>query len=204
MLKKYISLIIGLTSLFYVLCLHAEPTSSIFRDATDPMVGDPNGKVTVVEFFDYRCIHCLNVAHTVDAFIKSHPDVRFVFKELPVFGAPSELGARAALAANLQNKYYEFHTALLANKKTINDELITTIAKKLGLDIEKFKKDIDSQEITAKLKSTYKLAISSKIRGTPAFFIAKTDVTDMKNTKLIIGEATQKLLDAAVQEAANK
>src|SRR4029077_17097522 len=79
--------------------------AALERDPRD-FVANPGGKVTVTEFYDYRCPHCINIAPKVVALIRAHPDVRFVFKEMPIFGATSEHAARAAFAAKDQGKDY--------------------------------------------------------------------------------------------------
>ena len=79
--------------------------AALERDPRD-FVANPNGKVTVTEFYDYRCPHCINIAPKVVGLIRSRPDVRFVFKEMPIFGATSEHAARAAFAAKAQGKDY--------------------------------------------------------------------------------------------------
>lgn len=203
MLKKYSTLLLSLVTLFLSLSLHAESLSPLFRNATDPTAGNAKGKVTVVEFFDYLCIHCIHSAKAIDASIKANPNVRFVFKELPVSGAASELATRAALAANLQGKYYAFHSALFSNKKPINDALITEIAKKLELNVRKLKNDMNSEQISNEIISIHRLAISLGVRGTPTFYIAKTDADDMKNVKTLLGAVTQTQLDATIDQASN-
>src|SRR5215472_6664361 len=79
--------------------------AALERDASD-FVANPDGKVTVTEFYDYRCPHCINVAPKVLQLIRSDPEVRFVFKEWPIFGATSEHAALTALAAKAQGKDY--------------------------------------------------------------------------------------------------
>ena len=88
--------------------------SAVERDPRD-FVANPNGKITVTEFYDYRCPHCINAAPKVLALIKASPDVRFVFKEMPIFGATSEHAARAAIAAKVQGRdVLKFYQALMA------------------------------------------------------------------------------------------
>lgn len=201
MLKKYFIRIVILSSLLFSLPVFSASFASLFRDATDPVTGNPEGKVSVVEFFDYQCIHCINTQPAVDAVINSNPDVRFVFKELPVFGPASVLAAKAALAANMQGKYYAFHTTLLDEKKPITMTYLNSLAKKLGLDLAKFKKDMNSSTVSDKIKTTKELAISAGVRGTPAFFIGKTDAENMDQVTFLLGEATKAQINHAILEA---
>jgi protein-disulfide isomerase len=176
---------------------------ALFRQSADPVAGNPNGKVTVVEFFDYQCPHCVDMAPTTAAIIKANPDVRIVFKDFPIRGAASQLGARAAVAANKQGKYYEFSHALLTANQPITQDSIIQIAKKVGLDTEKLQKDMNDGSVDAVLKANYKLAQDLKLFGTPAFFIAKTDVNKDKGTIIYIpGQMDQKQLQAEIDKAA--
>jgi protein-disulfide isomerase len=84
---------------------YADP---LFHQENDPIGGNPNGKVTIVEFFDYQCPHCVDMAPIIDSIVKANPDVRVVYKEFPVRGPLSKLAASAALAANQQGKYTAF------------------------------------------------------------------------------------------------
>lgn len=158
----------------------AQFATALFHTPNDPIAGNPNGKVTVVEFFDYQCPHCVDMAPVIEGIIKSNPNLRIVFKEFPIRGPMSEFAARAALAANKQGKYFAFQHALLLANQPLNQDLIFTIAGNVGLDVNQLKKDIRSPSIDAQLKATYKLAQDLKLFGTPAFFIGKTDTTPNK------------------------
>ena len=75
---------------------------ALFADQTSPVEGNAQGKVTIVEFFDYRCVHCRRVASTLEQLVTSNASVRVVYKNFPVLGEPSVLAARAAVAAQQQ------------------------------------------------------------------------------------------------------
>ena len=102
--------------------------NALFKQNNDPGVGNPNGKVTVVEFFDYQCSHCIDMAPVIDSMIKSNPDVRLVLKEFPIRGPMSQFAARAALAANKQGKYYELHNALLTAQQPLTEASVFEIS----------------------------------------------------------------------------
>lgn len=202
MLKKYVALSFSVIVLLFSVSTYASP-AELFRHSADPVVGPTDGKISVAEFFDYRCIHCINTVAAVDQSIKDNPDVKFIFKELPVFGAPSELAARAALAANMQGKYYDFHYALLTANKPLNNMLITSIANDLKLDLAKLKKDMNSKAITDEIKATRILAKKLGVRGTPGFFFGKTDAEKMDQIKLILGEMKTADINKNINAAAN-
>jgi protein-disulfide isomerase len=149
--------------------------NALFHQPTDPVVGNPKGKVTVVEFFDYQCPHCVDMAPVISAILKSNPDLRIVFKEFPIRGPISNFASRAALAANLQGKYYEFSHAILTAPQPLTQDAIYQIAKAQGLNVDQLKKDMGDTKVNDQLKGNTKLAQDLKLFGTPAFFIGKTD-----------------------------
>ncbi len=175
--------------------------SALFNQSDDPMAGNPNGKVTIVEFFDYQCPHCVDMAPVMDAIIKANPNVRVVFKEFPIRGAMSELAARAALAANKQGKYYQFSHALLINRQPLSEEVIFNIAKEQGLNVEQLKKNMNDAAVEKQLKSNIKLAQELKLFGTPAFFIGKSDATSRDDINYTPGQINQKQLQVIIDEA---
>lgn len=176
--------------------------NALFKQANDPTAGNPNGKVTVVEFFDYQCPHCVDMAPVMEAIVKANPNVRVIYKEFPIRGPMSEMAARAALAANLQGKYVVFSHALLTSKtQPLTQDLIFQIAKSTGLDVEKLKKDMNSPAVDAQLKANMKLAQDLKLFGTPALFIAKTDNSNTGSINYIPGQADQNQLQGFIDQA---
>lgn len=175
---------------------------SLFQQTNDPVAGNPNGKITVVEFFDYQCPHCVDMAPVVEDIIKSNPNVRIVFKDFPIRGPLSELAARAALAANKQGKYYQFNHALLIANQPISEALIFQIAKNNGLNVDQLKKDMNDNTIKDQLKANIKLAQDLQLFGTPAIFIGKSDANTSSNIKYVPGQMNQKQLQDAIDNAA--
>lgn len=171
--------------------------------AKDPMAGNPNGKITVVEFFDYQCPHCVEMTPVIEAVIKSNPDVRIVFKEFPIRGPASEIASRAALAAQMQGKYFELHKALMAANRTLNEADIMAIAKSVGLNIDKLKADMNGDVVNQELKTNTKLAQDLQLIGTPAFFIAKSDVTSSAPASAVVfipGQIDQAQLETMIKK----
>lgn len=148
--------------------------NALFHQNGDPVAGNPQGDVTMVEFFDYQCPHCVDMAPIVGEIIKANPNVRVVFKEFPIRGPMSETAARAALAANMQGKYYDFMHAVLTNQGDLNQDAIMKIAKNVGLNIDQLKKDMNSDTVKKQLQANMKLGQDLKLFGTPALFIGKT------------------------------
>lgn len=156
-----------------------EFANALFHQNNDPITGNKAGKISIVEFFDYQCSHCINVASMLESFIHKNSDVKIIFKDFPIRGPMSNFAAKAALAANLQNKYTLFHHALMetaAKNLPLTEDLILNAAKTAGLDINKLKVDMNNKEIEQQLKTNMQLAQQLKLMGTPAFFIAASNV----------------------------
>lgn len=146
-------------------------SKEIFENPTSPSIGNKKGDVTVVEFFDYACGYCKKVQPSILKLLKTDKNVRVVFKELPIFGPSSLKVSKAALASDRQGKYFEFHTALMSERGRISDSKLISVAKKVGLDIDKLKKDMDDPKIEQIIKDNQELAGKLGISGTPAFII---------------------------------
>jgi protein-disulfide isomerase len=143
----------------------------IFDDPATPVGGNPQGDVAIVEFFDYRCPYCKQVHPAIQKLLDQDRKLRFVYKELPVLGPQSDMAAHAALAARLQGKYEPFHTAMMAIKGQITDEVVYRVAGSIGLDVDRLKRDMTDPEIDQALSANKALANALDIRGTPGFII---------------------------------
>lgn len=167
------------------------------------IVGNPKGNVTLVEFFDYQCIHCKKMAPTISKLIKANPNLRVIYKEFPIFGKSSDQASRAALAAAMQGKYREMHEALFSQDSRITDDSINTAAQKAGLDMAKFATDMNSQAVTDALNANRQLAEKLHLMGTPALIIAATPEGQFKSgTKpaFIPGAASEESLVELIQK----
>ncbi|MBV9863582.1 MAG: thioredoxin domain-containing protein [Alphaproteobacteria bacterium] len=148
-----------------------ERRQQILNDAATPVGGNPNGDVSVVEFFDYRCPYCKQVEPSLEKLLAEDQQLRFVYKEMPVLGPESVIAARAALAARNQGKYLAFHIAMMNTKGQIGEDTVYTVAASVGLDLDRLKRDMAAPEIEMALKSNLDLADQLDIRGTPGFVI---------------------------------
>lgn len=165
----------------------------IFDDPRDPSVGPKTAKVTVVEFFDYRCPHCKEAAPEVLALMRAHPDVRFVFKEFPIFGATSQAAAGAALAANQQGKYLPVYSALMADR-AVDAAAVSKILSENGLSTEKSKALAESDAVKTQLADVKQLAIDLGVEGTPGFVVNGHYVVgaDMAQLTKLIDQETKR------------
>ncbi|MET0336426.1 MAG: DsbA family protein, partial [Caulobacter sp.] len=170
----------------------AQHRQALERDPRD-FVANPNGKITVVEFFDYRCSFCKLATPAVVQLIKENPDVRFVFKEFVIFGAASETAARAALGAKAQGKYLDAHGRFMA-EKSLDAAGVDRLLKEAGIDVEKAKLDGQNAAVTQQLKDIHDLAVALGVDGTPAFFVGDTVVrgADIDGLKKAIADAKTK------------
>lgn len=167
---------------------------AVFRDANDPVGGNLKGDATLVEFFDYNCPYCKQMASVMIQAEAADPMLRVVYKEFPILGPDSLFAAKAALAANKQGKYVAFHRALYQLRGHVDQSKVLEAAKAVGLDIARLKADMQAPEITARLDQNIKLAQALGINGTPGFAIGDrvfTGATDLKSLQTVI-EASRK------------
>ena len=148
-----------------------ERRQEIFEDPNAPVAGNPKGDVTLVEFFDYRCPYCKQVAPAIQALLGEDKQLRVVYKEFPVLGPESVTAARAALAARKQEKYEALHRGLMEMKGQINETAIFNAAKSAGIDVERLKRDMAAPEIDQMLRANHQLAAALDITGTPGFVV---------------------------------
>jgi protein-disulfide isomerase len=141
------------------------------RAPDSPVLGNPSGNVTVVEFFDYRCPYCKSVAAAFLDLYEKDGNVRFVLKEFPILGADSEFASKAALAAQKQGKYRDFHLAMMSFKGKMTSDDVRQLAAAVGIDVAKLEQDMQDPAIVETINRNYALAEALGIRGTPAFII---------------------------------
>jgi len=149
------------------------------NDPGSPNLGNPEGDITVVEFFDYNCPYCRQAGKTVQELIGSDPNVRIIFQEWPVLGEGSMFAARAALASRAQGKYEEFHWTLMNGEGRATEASILKVARDLGLDIVKLLADMESPAVEIHLERSNDLARSLGFTGTPAFIVGDQTVPGM-------------------------
>lgn len=149
----------------------AANADALFDDPHAPVIGNPDGDVTIVEFFDYRCGYCKSVLPALVDLMEQDGNIRMVMKEFPILGPESRFAARAALAARAQGLYSEFHLKLMQAKGELSEDAVMAIAESIGLDVDKLRDDMGSETIDRALQRNFELAERLSIRGTPAFVI---------------------------------
>ena len=167
----------------------------IYNDQISPVLGNPNGDITLVEFYDYKCGYCKRSLSIIKNLIKTDPNLKVIFKELPILSEISRTAAIISLAVNKQGKFEEFHTALMQTKKNLTEKVIFEIAAKNGVNISKLKKDMNDPLIERALRDNHILATKLGIEGTPGFIIGDT---------IIPGYVQSNVLREAIRKARNK
>ncbi|CAN7166872.1 DsbA family protein [Phenylobacterium sp. LjRoot225] len=143
--------------------------SQLERDPRD-FVANPNGRITVVEFFDYRCSYCKIAAPQILQLIRENPDVRFVFKEFPIFGDVSETAAKLALTPQVKAKGLEVHQGWMA-EKALTEDALDRHMQAAGVDPAAARKAAEDPAIARQILDTRALATGLHLEGTPAFVI---------------------------------
>lgn len=136
-----------------------------------PSVGNPEADVTVIEFFDYNCGYCKRAVPDIQKVLETDKNVRFVFKEMPILGPSSKTAAQYALAAHKQDKYFDYHVALMDHRGQKDEKTLKKIGEDLGLDVDRLESDATSKEINDQIEESITLARSIGIQGTPAFIV---------------------------------
>jgi protein-disulfide isomerase len=166
--------------------------SELLQDPASPVSGDAAGDVTVIEFFDYRCGFCRQVAGSVTQLQKDDTRVRIIYKDLPVLGDVSVQAAKAALASQAQGRHQAFHEALLAAKGVLSKAHVLQIAREVGLDAKRLETDMEKPEWLAIIERNRELANDLRVTGTPTFVVGNELVpgaVDLPALKALVARA---------------
>jgi protein-disulfide isomerase len=149
--------------------------ATIFNSTHQVVLGNPQGKVTMVEFFDYNCAYCKRSLADMLDLLKTDSDLKFVLKEFPVLGPGSVEAAQVAVAARMQDpsgkKYMEFHQKLLGGRGPADKMRALAVAKDVGFDMARLEKDMNSDEVKATIEENMKLADALGVSGTPTYVV---------------------------------
>ncbi len=149
--------------------------ATIFNSAHQVVLGNPQGKTTMVEFFDYNCAFCKRAMADMLDLLKTDPNLKFVLKEFPVLGPGSVEAAHVAVAARMQDpsgkKYLEFHQKLLGGRGPADKMRALAVAKDAGFDMARLEKDMNSNEVKATIEENMKLADALGVSGTPTYVV---------------------------------
>ncbi len=157
---------------------HTQP-AKILDDAVKiqvagaPVTGPANAPITIVEFSDFQCPYCVAAVPELEALLKAYPkQARLIFKQFPLeIHSQADLAATAAVAANLQGKFWPMHDALFAHHNDLSREAIDDAAKQAGLDMNRFEKDISSQQVRDTVVRDEQDGTDAGVQGTPTIFL---------------------------------
>jgi protein-disulfide isomerase len=168
--------------------------NAVLRDPEIPVLGNPQGDITVVEFFDYQCPYCKKLAPEIAQVMKEDGNIRLVLKDWPIFGAVSTSAAQLALATKYQDKYAQAHDALIGATVKLTDDNIPDFLAKAGVDVAKAKLDLQAHQKTIEdlLARNNDQAEAFGFQGTPGFIVGTfrvPGIVEMKVFKQIIADA---------------
>jgi len=147
---------------------------ALYRSPNQVVLGNPNGDVTLVEFFDYNCGFCKRALPDTVELLRADPRIRLVLKDFPVLGPGSVEAAQVAVALKMQvqgPKYYEFHQKLLGGRGQATGARALEVAREIGADMDRLQRDIQSPQVRATLAENARLAELLRINGTPTYVV---------------------------------
>jgi protein-disulfide isomerase len=165
----------------------------LFASSRQVVLGNPQGDVTLVEFFDYNCGYCKRAHADMKRLIGEDKNLRFVLKEFPVLGDGSVEAAHVGAAVNLiaPDKYYAFHDALILERGQVNGERALAVAGDLGLDVAKLRETMSSADVKATIEESYDLANKLSLTGTPSYVTQR---------EVVVGAVGYDALKAKIEE----
>src|SRR5689334_24549929 len=166
----------------------------VLRDPDVPVIGNPNGDISIVEWFDYNCPYCRKVAPELRQVVADDGKVRLVLKDWPILGEVSKISARLVLAAKYQDKFLPAHEALIGVSSRLTEPRVRELLAGAGVDMDRLNKDLDAnaKAIDATLARNNDQALAFEFRGTPSFIVGKyrvPGVLGMKEFEQVIADA---------------
>jgi protein-disulfide isomerase len=167
---------------------------SVLRDPDIPSLGNPNGNLTIVEFFDYQCPYCKKLAPELAKLVQDDGNIRIVLKDWPIFGDASVFAAKLVLASKYQNKYAEAHDALIGADTKLTEATINGLLAQAGVDVAMAASDLQTHQksIDDLLARNGAQAEAFGFQGTPGFIVGTfriPGVLEMNVFKQVIADA---------------
>ena len=164
--------------------------SRVRDDRGDPVMGNPDGAITLYEFSDYNCGYCKRVFEPIQQVLRDNPDVRLVIKEFPILSQSSLVAAQAAIAAEMQGKFADYHIGMMTYRGQITNDVVMRVAEQAGLDNTQLQKAMESPETAAIIQRTREAAAALALNGTPALVIGDTVVPGAIGLDELVGLIT--------------
>lgn len=146
-----------------------ELRQALERDPTAPVLGNPDGNITLTEFFDYNCPHCKTMLPLMSELVRSDQQLRVVLREWPVFGPGSEFAARASLATLPTGNYWRLHAALLGMRARAEEATVMRVVRDLGLDEAAIRTGMQADTVERHITYSHLLGDHMGLMGTPSF-----------------------------------
>jgi len=179
-----------------------EPSeSAVLRDPDNPVLGNPDGDIAIVEWFDYNCPYCRKLEPELRQVVQDDGKIRLVLKDWPILGPVSVVAARMALASKYQGKYVQAHDALFGVSSRLTEPRVDELLKEAGIDVDRAKRDlqVNGKAIDAMLARNNAQAEGLNFRGTPSFIVGKFRVPGV----LTMDQFAQVIADARKAKASN-
>jgi protein-disulfide isomerase len=166
----------------------------VLRDPDVPAIGNPNGDISIVEWYDYNCPYCRKVAPELRQVVEDDGKIRLVLKDWPILGEVSKISARLVLAAKYQDKFLPAHEALIGVSSRLTEPRVRELLAGAGVDMDRLNKDLETnaKAIDATLSRNNDQALAFEFRGTPSFIVGKYRVPGV----LSMNEFEQVIADA--------
>lgn len=166
----------------------------VLRDPEVPVIGNPNGDISIVEWYDYNCPYCRRIAPELRQVVEDDGKVRLVLKDWPILGEVSKLAARLTLAAKYQDKFLPAHEALIGVASRLTEPRVRELIAGAGVDMDRLNKDLDAnaKAIDGILARNNDQARAFEFRGTPSFIVGKfrvPGVIGIKEFEQVIADA---------------
>lgn len=166
----------------------------VLRDPDIPAVGNPDGDITIVEWFDYNCPYCRKIEPELRQVVQDDGKVRLVLKDWPILGPVSKVAARLALAAKYQDKFLPAHEAMIGVNSKLTEPRLRELLSGAGIDMDRLDRDLSSNAgaIDAILARNNDQAEAFGFRGTPSFIVGKfrvPGILSMKEFEMVIADA---------------
>ena len=173
----------------------------VLRDPEIPVIGNANGDITIVEYYDYNCPYCRKIAPEIRQVVQDDGKVRLVLKDWPILGEVSKIAARMALAAKYQDQFVEAHDALIGVSSRLTEPRIRELLAGAGINMDRLNGDLTAKakEIDAILARNSAQAEAFEFRGTPSFIVGKFRVPGI----LTMAQFEQVIADARKAKASN-
>ena len=173
----------------------------VLRDADIPVAGNPDGDITIVEYFDYNCPYCRKIAPEIRQVVQDDGKVRLVLKDWPILSEVSVIASRMALACKYQDKFIQAHDALIGINSKLTEPRIRELLAGAGIDVDRATRDLatNAKAIDAIIARNGDQAVAFGFKGTPSFIVGKFRVPGI----LSMAEFEQVVVDAR-KAAANK